>query len=166
MTQRSRDDYNFAENERSEVRSMIDRHLDNADNTIDDQADKAESTIDQAAEKAKQMTSDVKQATRDVQHKAEEIASDANERADATLTAAGTKMEDLAQTVRDKAPEGKLGEVAATTADKLEQGGRYLQDADLESIRTDLERVIRERPIESLLVGLGLGYLLARATRR
>ena len=33
-------------------------------------------------------------------------------------------------------------------------------------VRSDLERVIREHPIESLLVGVGVGYLVARATRR
>jgi uncharacterized membrane-anchored protein YhcB (DUF1043 family) len=33
-------------------------------------------------------------------------------------------------------------------------------------VRGDLERVIREHPIESLLVGVGIGYLVARATRR
>lgn len=165
MTQRSREDYTNA-NERAEVRSMIDRHLDDADATIDNQANKAENAIDQAADKAKQMTSDVKDAARDAQHKAEAVASDVNVRADETMTTAGEKMEELAQTVRDKAPEGKLGDVAYTAANKLEEGGRYLQEADLESIRSDLERVIRERPIESLLIGFGIGYLLARATRR
>jgi hypothetical protein len=165
MTQRSRDEYT-TNNERAEVRSMIDRHLDDTNAAIDNQADKAENAIDQAADKAKQITSDAKDAARDAQHKAEAVASDVNARADETMTAAGQKMEDLAQTVREKAPEGSLGEVAYTAANKLEESGRYLQEADLESIRTDLERVIRQRPIESLLVGFGIGYLLARATRR
>ncbi|HEU5090392.1 MAG TPA: hypothetical protein VFT99_23215 [Roseiflexaceae bacterium] len=165
MTQRSRDEYT-PNNERAEVRSMIDRHLDDTNATIDNQADKADKAIDQAADKAKQMTSDVKDAARDAQHKAEAVASDVNTRADETMTTAGEKMEELAQSVREKAPEGKLGDVAYTAANKLEEGGRYLQEADLESIRTDLERVIRQRPIESLLIGFGVGYLLARATRR
>jgi uncharacterized membrane-anchored protein YhcB (DUF1043 family) len=164
MTERSRE--YTTPNDREEVQSMLDRHLDDTQGTIDSQAKKAEDAIDNVADKAKQMTSDAKQATKDLQHKAEGMAADASNKADATLTTAGEKMEDLAQTVRENAPEGKLGEVAATTAEKLEQGGRYLQDADIESIRGDLERVIRQRPIESLLVGLGIGYLLARATRR
>lgn len=150
--------------ERNDINRMLERHLD--DPNIDRQVDKAEKKIDDAADKAKQVATDLKQASRDAQHKAEAVASDVNQKADETLTTAGEKMEDLASVVREKAPDGKLGEMAATTADKLEEGGRYLQDADLDRIRTDLERVIRERPIESLLVGLGLGYLFARASRR
>ena len=48
----------------------------------------------------------------------------------------------------------------------LDRSGEYLQTADLQMVRSDLERVIREHPIESLLVGVGVGYLVARATRR
>jgi hypothetical protein len=33
-------------------------------------------------------------------------------------------------------------------------------------VRIDLERMIRQHPIESMLVGLGIGYLLARSMRR
>jgi ElaB/YqjD/DUF883 family membrane-anchored ribosome-binding protein len=33
-------------------------------------------------------------------------------------------------------------------------------------VRSDLERVIRDHPIEALLVGAGIGFLVARATRR
>ena len=69
MTQRSRDEYT-TNNERAEVRSMIDRHLDDTNAAIDNQADKAENAIDQAADKAKQITSDAKDAARDAQHKA------------------------------------------------------------------------------------------------
>jgi hypothetical protein len=68
--------------------------------------------------------------------------------------------------VREKAPEGKAGEVAVKAADVLDRSGEYLQAANLQMVRSDLERVIREHPIESLLVGMGIGYMLARATRR
>jgi len=33
-------------------------------------------------------------------------------------------------------------------------------------MRADVESLIRRHPIESLLIGFGIGYLLARSTRR
>jgi hypothetical protein len=33
-------------------------------------------------------------------------------------------------------------------------------------MRADLEGIIRRHPMEAVLVGLGIGYLLARSTRR
>jgi len=36
----------------------------------------------------------------------------------------------------------------------------------LADMRADLEGIIRRHPMESMLVGLGVGYLLARSMRR
>ena len=51
-------------------------------------------------------------------------------------------------------------------ADTLERAGTYLQQQDLNDMRADLENIIRRYPVQSLLIGLGVGYLLARGTRR
>ena len=59
-----------------------------------------------------------------------------------------------------------MAEAADTAADTLERAGAYLREQDLTSIRADLEGLIRRHPLESLLVGLGVGYLLARSMRR
>src|SRR6266545_2886804 len=85
------------------------------------------------------------------------------ERADATTSTMGEKMSDVAQTIREKAP---MSGPMATAADTLERAGTYLQQQDLADMRADLEDIIRRHPIESLLVGLGVGYLLARSMRR
>ena len=91
----------------------------------------------------------------------------ADERADAATTTVGEKMTDVAQTIREKAPAtGTVANVADTAADTLERAGSYLQQQDLADMRADIEGIIRRHPIESLLVGLGVGYLLARSTRR
>jgi hypothetical protein len=59
-----------------------------------------------------------------------------------------------------------VGEVAQQAADVLDRSGTYLQESNLTDVRGDLEQMIRRYPVQSLLVGLGVGYLLARATRR
>jgi ElaB/YqjD/DUF883 family membrane-anchored ribosome-binding protein len=144
-------------------------------NTITDRAqqagEKASEIAQQAAGKVKQVADDLRskdpsEIVSDARDKAAEVGAATADRVDSAMTATGEQLSSLAHTVREKAPEGKAGEVATKAADALERSGEYLQTADLPMVRSDLERIIREHPIESLLVGLGVGYLLARATRR
>jgi hypothetical protein len=51
-------------------------------------------------------------------------------------------------------------------ADTLGAAGSYLQEKNLEHMAGDVSDLIRRYPIPSLLIGLGIGYLLARSTRR
>jgi len=159
-----------------------DRIADQARDTARDVGDKAEGVIDQATNKAREIADDLRskdagQIASDAKAKASEVASDAKakasevatvaaDKAESAVTATGTKMTDLAQTVRENAPEGKAGEIAMNAANTLDRGGTYLQESNLNDIRGDLETVIRNHPIESMLVGLGVGYLLARSMRR
>lgn len=149
-----------------------------ADTTLDSAAERAKQATDKAGELAQNAVDKVKQAADDLRSKdpseivgdarakAAEVGDTAAQKVDSAMTATGQQFTSLAQTVREKAPEGKAGEVATKAADALERSGEYLQTADLQMVRSDLERVIREHPIEALLVGVGIGYLVARATRR
>jgi hypothetical protein len=98
--------------------------------------------------------------------KAAELGTTANQRADSAMTSAGQRMEDLATTLRERAPEGRMGEMAMGAADALKRGGDYLEAADLNMVRGDMEDLIRRYPMQSLAIGFGLGFLLARAFRR
>ena len=51
-------------------------------------------------------------------------------------------------------------------AETLDAAGSYLQEKNLDHMMGDLSGMIRRYPIPSLLVGLGIGYLLALSTRR
>ncbi|MEP7191108.1 MAG: hypothetical protein ABI901_18100 [Roseiflexaceae bacterium] len=139
--------------------------------TVKQTGEKAGDMAQNAVDKIKQTASDLSskdpsEIVDDARAKAAEVGDAAAAKVDSAMTATGEQMSTLAQTVRENAPEGKAGEVASKAADALDRGGEYLQTADLQMVRGDLERVIREHPIESLLVGVGLGYLVARATRR
>ena len=101
-----------------------------------------------------------------VKAKAGELGDQASAKADDAMTAAGDQLKNVAQTIVEHAPEGKAGELAVNAADALDRGGNYLRDADVAKVRSDLETIIRDHPIEALAVGLGVGFLLARATRR
>jgi len=127
---------------------------------FDRTAENAQNTFENVRDKAQDVAGDVKD-------RAQQVSSQVADKADAATTTVGGKMTDVAQTLRDKAPmSGPVADAADTAADTLQRAGTYLQQQDLSDMRADLEGIIRRHPLESLLVGLGIGYLLARSTRR
>jgi len=145
----------------------LDRTADKAHDTVDRVTDKAHSTVDNVADKTQQVASEAKDKAQQVAGKAQDLGAQAVDRVDAATTTVGEKISDTAQTIRDKAPaSGPIANVAETAADTLEHAGSYLQQQDLADMRADLEGLIRRHPVESLLVGFGIGFLLARSMRR
>jgi len=107
-----------------------------------------------------------REAAATLQEKAESAASFIGAKAQQTVSSVGAGMKQLAGTVREAAPSrGMLGAAGATMADTLESSGRYLQEHDLKGIGDDMTNLIRRNPIPALLIGIGIGFLLARATR-
>ena len=98
--------------------------------------------------------------------KAQELGVTAASMAGGAATAVGETMGSLASVIRDNAPpEGTIASAATTVAGGLESANAYLQEKGYEHLATDLTAVIRRYPVPSLLVGLGLGYVLARMTK-
>jgi uncharacterized protein YjbJ (UPF0337 family) len=98
---------------------------------------------------------------------AEDTASSLGAKVSQPISAVGEKMGSLADVIREKAPhEGTMGTAATTVADKLGAAGSYLQEKNWDHMTSDLSGIIRRYPIPSLLVGLGIGFLLAQRARR
>jgi len=144
-------------------------------------AEQAKSAVASGAEKAKDLAQTGADKARDLANTGYEKAKDAAQAGwDRTKDAAqnaghmathatesvGSGMESLAGTLRDKAPrEGMLGNAASTVADALEQGGRYIREEGLSGMADDLTNTIRRNPLPAVLIAVGIGFLLARATR-
>jgi uncharacterized protein YjbJ (UPF0337 family) len=62
--------------------------------------------------------------------------------------------------------QGALSTAATAVAGGVESASSYLQEKKFEEMATDLTTLIRRYPIQSLLIGVGLGYVLARLTKR
>jgi len=62
--------------------------------------------------------------------------------------------------------EGAIATAVAAIAGGLESASSYLQEQEFAAMATDLTALMRRYPIQSLLVGVGLGYVLARLTTR
>lgn len=125
----------------------------------------------QAKETAMNLASQAKEtamgAASAIQEKASDLASGVAERADAAIHATGKGMENLAAGIRDNTPnEGFLGAASCKVADTLESSGKYLEEHGMGDMVNDLTDIIRRNPIPSVLVGVGIGFVLARATSR
>ena len=130
-----------------------------------------EGTKENVANKAQEMASNVadtaRQAAANVADKAKQAASTVGQRAEDATHGLGSGMKSLGETLRDKAPQGGvLGGAASTVAGGLERGGQYLQEEGISGMASDLTDMIRRNPIPALLVGVGIGFILARATSR
>ena len=134
---------------------------------LDRTADKAHDAVDAARDKAADIADQAQRVGSQAVDQAQKVGAQVADKADAATTTVGEKMTDVAQTIREKAPtSGPVAEAADSAAQTLERAGTYLREQDLADMRADLEGIIRRHPIESLLIGLAAGYLLARGMRR
>jgi hypothetical protein len=130
-----------------------------AQETASQIADQAKSTASNLADKAQNLASNLGQ-------KAQDAASNLGDRADDALSSVGGQMKNLAGTLRQNTPhEGMTGQAASAVAQGLEGAGSYLQQHGIGDMTDDLSDVIRRYPIPAVLIGIGVGFLLAKATR-
>jgi ElaB/YqjD/DUF883 family membrane-anchored ribosome-binding protein len=133
-------------------------------------ADKAKETGSSMADKAKDMASNVADKAKEmagaVRDRAASAAEAVGEGADAGADYVGSGMEHLGHKLHEHAPSGFLGGAAHRVASGLESSGRYLREEGLTGMAEDLGDLIKRNPIPAMLVGIGIGFLLARATSR
>jgi len=121
-------------------------------NPAGDKLNKAQQAGNEAADKAK----DALKATGEA----------VSEAADAGAAQVGSGLKSLAGTVRQQGPhEGMLGDATTAVAKSLEQGGKYLQKEGVSGMAEDISEMIRRNPIPAVLVGVGIGFMLAQLTR-
>jgi ElaB/YqjD/DUF883 family membrane-anchored ribosome-binding protein len=120
-------------------------------------------------EQAKGVADTVKDKARQAGEFARDKASQAGEyvrdRADSAASSAGKGIESLAGTLRDRGPQGgMLGRATSTVADTLDRTGRYLEDQGFSGMVEDLTSMVRNHPLPAILLGIGVGFMLARMT--
>jgi len=125
-----------------------------------------EGTTGKAQDQASGLMDKAKQAAGTVADKARDVASNIGQKAENATEAVGSGMQSLAGTIRDRGPQGGfLGGAASSVAGALDSSGRYLEEQGLSGMAEDVTNLIRRNPIPAMLVGIGLGFLLARMTR-
>ena len=61
--------------------------------------------------------------------------------------------------------DGRMTQVGNKVASGMESTADWLRDADLNNLRTGIERQVKEHPGRTLLIAAGLGYLIGKAFR-
>jgi hypothetical protein len=135
-----------------DVQSTASGGLDKARDAASSAYDTARDTASAVAEKARDVTSNVVD-------KAKDVASNVADTAHDWASAAGHKASDLASSGREM-----LGQAEDYVADAWERGRQYVQREGFSGMAEDLAGVIRRNPIPALLVGIGIGFLIARST--
>jgi hypothetical protein len=113
--------------------------------------DKARDVATNVVDRAKDVASNAADTARD-------WASNAGERAGSVVGAVGSGIGSIAGNVRENVPGGEY------VAEAIESGTRYFQEHSFSDMAEDVSGVIRRNPIPALLVGVGIGFLIARAT--
>jgi uncharacterized protein YjbJ (UPF0337 family) len=99
--------------------------------------------------------------------KVQELGGTAARKANEAAPVIGEKMKSLASVIREKAPrEGAIGTTATKVAEGLESASYYLQEKKFDHLGEDFRGLVRRYPLQSLLIGLGLGFLVAGRNRK
>jgi len=123
--------------------------------------------VDKARDAASSLVDKAKEAASSASERASEMASDLGEKAENATAAVGSTMKSLAGSMREHAPaSGMLKSATTSVADTLESSGRYLEETGLSGLGKDLTSLVRRNPLPAVMLGIGLGFLIARATRR
>jgi hypothetical protein len=64
------------------------------------------------------------------------------------------------------ATDGRVHQVTDGLASGMQASADWLRDTDLDSMKSGIEEQVRTHPGRTLLVAVGLGYLLGKAFRR
>ncbi len=94
----------------------------------------------------------------------------AKQTANEKSTQAGEKLTGYADTLREKTQsldaDHPVANAATKAANALGQTGAYLQQSTPDDWMGDLKQLISQKPLESVLIAAGIGYMAARAFRK
>jgi len=160
MANSSTDARNKAQDAAGKAQDAAGKALDAGQTAAGAVADRAREMSGAVADRAREVSGEALRAGQHAAHAVGNAAENATSRV-------GEGIQSLAQSVRQHTPDsGVLGSAADTVANTLEQGGRYIQSEGLSGMTDDLSTLIKRNPIPALLVGIGVGFLLARVTSR
>jgi len=121
--------------------------------------------MNQAKDTASNLAGKAKDAASGLADRAKDAASYAGHKAEDATAAVGSGMKTLAGQVRQNAPhDGMLGSAASSVAGALDSTGNYLREQGISGMAEDFTGLVRRNPIPALLIGVAVGFLIARAT--
>lgn len=121
----------------------------------------SDTSVTQQATEA--VTNTVQSVADTVSSQVEQVTTAAADRVEQVTNAAADRVEQLSDTVAQTIVDGDAPrvqrQVAETTVNVLDRTAEYLRTGDVDLMLEDLRDVVRQHPLRSLAIGLGLGYL-------
>lgn len=62
--------------------------------------------------------------------------------------------------------DGRFKQIGGKVAEGMKSTANWIREADIEGLREGVEKQVREHPARSLLIALGVGYLIGKAVRK
>jgi ElaB/YqjD/DUF883 family membrane-anchored ribosome-binding protein len=112
------------------------------------------------------MTGKVSEKANQAREQASHAAHEAQRKVDAQRDTVAGGLGTVATQLRDRAetiPGGdKSTQVAQNAAQRIEGASEYVREHEVSEMMTDLERLVRTHPTESLVVAAAAGFLVGR----
>ncbi len=128
---------------------------------------KADEMVSGVQNEAGEMAGKTEDKAKEMTGKAEEVGGKAQEKADQGMESAASGLGQAASKMREQGAqrEGAVGTAAAKTADTLDSASQFLQNKDTAQLMDDVEAFVRQKPVESLLIAAGIGFVLSKIVR-
>lgn len=120
-------------------------------------ARKTEDLAQRAGEKSREIADTVGDKAQRVSEKAREVAENVGER---IAGASDTIQGKLRETGKE------VGEVVSAVSDKVRSSAQYLEESSMQEVVEDVTTLIKRYPIHAVIIGAGIGFLLARGRSR
>ena len=132
-------------------------------------SDRAKSAMGTAQEKLADAGSTVREKAGSLKHSLADALESGAEKlrqqaAGGGQTAGAAATGDSVGMVADQS--NRMADMSNQVAGGLQASADWLRDADLDGLKTGLERQVKEHPGRTLAVAVGLGYLLGKAIRK
>jgi len=143
--------------------------ISNAKNKVQEVGNSCAQAATGAAEGIRNAAGYVADQAKDVASSASKQAANAgsylDSKAEEATAALGGGLKAAGEAIRQNAPhDGRLGQASSAVAQTLSDTGAYLEREGLQGMGSDLATLIKKNPIPALLIGIGLGFLVARAS--
>jgi ElaB/YqjD/DUF883 family membrane-anchored ribosome-binding protein len=115
------------------------------------------------------MREKVYDATSRLKEKASDMTRMAGEKLGETRESAANTLDKTASQVRERSTHMSnptMSKVTSTLADGLERTSVYLRSGGTNEVRSDIEKLVKSRPAESIIGALAIGYLAGRMFKR
>jgi ElaB/YqjD/DUF883 family membrane-anchored ribosome-binding protein len=127
--------------------------------SVDDIADRGEDSIEEARAK-------VHGAADAASGRADDMMSTGRNRIAGQIESLGDRLEERGHALEDAGGvQRRAGQAVVRASEGLNNSADYRRTHDVSEMRDDLEYAIRERPLFSVGLALGAGFLLARLIR-